>query len=71
MHNQVSTAVRKIATKTLAVLLMCTKDQEQMKALIALYLPGFASAIKVYLERLDFSTVKWLTLELSRCIKHF
>lgn len=42
-----------------------------MNALMALYLPGFASALKVYLERLDFSTVKWLTLELSRCIKHF
>ena len=38
---------------------------------MALYLPGFASAIKVYLERLDFNTIKWLTLELSRCIKHF
>ena len=34
-------------------------------------MPGFASAIKVYLERLDFNTIKWLTLELSRCIKHF
>jgi hypothetical protein len=42
-----------------------------MKALMALYLPGFASSLKVYLERLDFTTVKWLTLELSRCVKHF
>lgn len=42
-----------------------------MKQLMALYLPGFASAIKVYLERLDFNAIKWLTLELSRCVKHF
>ena len=42
-----------------------------MKELMALFLPGFASSLKVYLERLDFSTVKWLTLELSRCVKHF
>ena len=42
-----------------------------MMTLITLYLPGFASAIKVHLERLDFTAVKWLTLELSRCIKHF
>ena len=27
--------------------------------------------MKVYLERLDFNTIKWLTLELSRCVKHF
>ena len=71
MHNQISTAVRKIATKTLSHLLLCTKDQAQMKELITLYIPGFASAIKNYVEKLDFSTVKWLTLELSRCIKHF
>jgi hypothetical protein len=71
MHCQISTAVRKVATKTLAVLLMCAKDQEQMKQLFTLYLPGFASSMKVYLERLDFTTVKWLTLELSRCVKHF
>ena len=38
---------------------------------MALYLPGFASAIKVYLERLDFGTVKWLTSEFSKCVKHF
>lgn len=38
---------------------------------MTLYLPGFASALKVYLERLDFTTVKWLSLELSRCVKHF
>jgi len=42
-----------------------------MKQLMALYLPGFASSLKVFLERLDFSAVKWLTLELSRCVKHF
>ena len=42
-----------------------------MKELIALYIPGFASSIKNYLERMDFNTVKYLTLELSRCIKHF
>ena len=42
-----------------------------MKTLVALYLPGFASAIKVYLERLDFTAIKWLSLELSRCVKHF
>ena len=28
MHFQISTAVRKMATKTLSILLMCTKDQE-------------------------------------------
>ena len=42
-----------------------------MKQLMMLYLPGFASSLKVYVERLDFNTTKWLTLELSRCIKHF
>ena len=42
-----------------------------MKALIMLYLPGFATALKKFLERLDFTTIKWLTLELSRCVKHF
>ena len=71
MHCQVSTAVRKTATKTLSHLLMCTRDQEQMKALITLYLPGFATALKQYVERLDFTTIKWLTLELSRSVKHF
>lgn len=71
MHCQMSSSVRKTATKTLSILLMCAKDQDQMKALIALYLPGFASAMKVFLERLDFSAIKWLTLELSRCVKHF
>ena len=42
-----------------------------MKTLMTLYLPGFASAIKAYLERLDFTAVKWLSLELSRCVKPF
>ena len=42
-----------------------------MKALMALYLPGFASSIKVFTERLEFTHIKWLTMELSRCVKHF
>ena len=42
-----------------------------MKELIALYIPGFTSSIKNYLEMMDFNTVKYLTHELSRCIKHF
>jgi len=71
MHNQISSHIRKIATKTLSLLLMSAKDREQMKKLMVLYLPGFASSLKVYLERLDFNTTKWLTLELSRCVKHF
>lgn len=71
MHFSISTAVRKMATKTLSILLMCTKDQTQMKALITLYLPGFASALKAMLERLDFTAIKWLSLEFSRCVKHF
>ena len=28
MHNQTSTSVRKICTKTLSILQMCAKDQE-------------------------------------------
>jgi len=60
-----------MATKTLSILLICTKDQAQMKTLMTLYLPGFASALKAMLERLDFTAIKWLSLELSRCVKHF
>ena len=71
MHNQVSSAVRKLATKTLSLCLMAAKNHDHMKQLMALYLPGFASALKAYLEKLDFNSVKWLTLEFSRCVKHF
>ena len=42
-----------------------------MKAMMTLYLPGFASALKVQTERLEFTNIKWLTMELSRCVKHF
>ena len=31
MHDKISSHIRKSATKTLSILLMCTKDQEQMK----------------------------------------
>lgn len=46
-----SSTVRKVSTKTLSILLMSARDQEHMKQLFALFLPGFASAIKIYYER--------------------
>ena len=42
-----------------------------MKELFKRFLPGLASALKQYTERLDFTSIKWNTLELSRCVKHF
>jgi len=42
-----------------------------MQRLFAQFLPGFGSALKVYVERLDFTAIKWNVLELSRCVKHF
>lgn len=71
MHDKVSSMIRKTATKTLSVLLGCCKDQSQMKALLNLYLPGFAKQIKMRLDSTDFRSVKWLVCELSRCFKHF
>ena len=71
MHCQVSSSVRKISTKTLSILIGCARDQEHMKELFSKFLPGIASALKVYIERLDFTAIKWNTLELSRCVKHF
>lgn len=71
IHDKVSSMVRKTATKTLSVLLACCTDQTQMKALLNLYLPGFAQQIKLRLDSNDFRSVKWLVQELSRCFKHF
>ena len=45
MHDNVSSGVRKQATKILSVLMGCCDDHEKMKSLLNLYLSNFATEI--------------------------
>jgi hypothetical protein len=53
----------------MSVLLDCCPTKEQQIQLLHLFLPQLAGEITLKLEKLDFTSIKWLTKEVSRCIK--